>query len=217
MITGDLPVCEPISPAGPEEYGAAVENCPQLTAMATRDRDRRQVYAAEELAAEQTILVAEQSVEYLQETADQLLGSSWWTSNFGADPVAVMLNRSNQRSFYDPDRRLVSLSPVSADLGTLCHELAHTAAFDHGSDGAVHGSRFRSLHVAVRAAVLGSPCAEDLRAVYGQFNLAVPTIRDLHHAPDDPILPGTLYERTVVVGRPSAGSSSASAHGPIAL
>ncbi|MBT8241031.1 MAG: SprT-like domain-containing protein, partial [Acidimicrobiia bacterium] len=188
----------------------------RLTEMATRDSDRRQVYAAEELSAEQTVLVTAQSVDYLQDTADQLFGSSWWASNFCADPVAVIRNRSNQRSFYDPDRRLISLSPRSVDVGTLCHELAHTAAFDRGFDGAVHGPRFRTLHVVVRAAVLGSVCAHDLRIVYNQFGLSVPTYRDVPDAPADPILPRSLYERTVVVGRPSVPAWSVCDHGPIA-
>ncbi len=183
----------------------------------SRDVDRRQVYAAEDLSAQHTVLAMPQPIRYLQDTANRLVASQWWTTNFGSDAVTVVPNRSSQRSFYSPDRRLISLSLRSVDLSTLCHELAHAAAFDRGLNGAIHGPRFRSLNVSVHAAMLGHVSAEDLLDVYHQFGLATANLQDVSDAPAVPVLDRSLYERTEVRGQPATRSGSSLSTGSIAL
>jgi len=78
-----------------------------------------------------------------------------------------------------------------------------------------HGRRFRTLHVQVRAALLGEQCAADLLAVYRQFGLG--TDRPDQAVPSAPVLPADFYLREQIVGRPSVGRPSEARGGPIAL
>lgn len=183
----------------------------------TRDNERRQVYCAEDLCAEGTVFVQPRSIEYLQNLVDQLIASPWWTAHLRAEPVSVRENRSGRRSFYSHDRRLISLSPRSLDLNTLCHELAHVAAFDLGVLGPAHGPGFRSLHVLIRRVTLGAQCADDLAEVYAQFGLSVTSAPDLPENPDHSVLDRSMYNHVVVVGRPSDQREIPTYGAPVAL
>jgi hypothetical protein len=182
-----------------------------------RDTERRQVYCAEDLCAEGTVFARSRSIGYLQDVVDQLIASPWWIAHVGVEPVSVRVNRSDRRSLYSHDRRLISLSPRSLDLNTLCHELAHAAAFDSGVAGPAHGPRFRSLHVIIRRAILGPECADDLAQVYAQFGLSAPSLDDFPEDPETSVLDSSVYNNVVVVGRPAGQREIQNRGAPIAL
>lgn len=194
-----------------------------MSARTLRDVDRRQVYRAEELSAELTILDEPRSVAELVFVVDRLRSGAWWRTHFGTRPLAVRINRSLLRSYWDPNLRCVSLSPSASDLSTLCHELAHVAATDLGHPtGPPHGPIFRSLHVSVRHAVLGRRAGDDLAEVYGQFGLPVgpfPGRVRSQSAWSEPVLDPADYsdERVVGVDRIEPWSPRSNRLGPIAL
>ena len=193
-----------------------------------RDVDRRQVYCAEDLSAENTILVLIRPIGQLQSVVDFVLQSVWWSANSAGAPAAigVSINRSELRSCWQPWTRRISLSPKGADLSTLCHELAHAAVTDFpplgGSQQPDHGSHFRNLHVAIRHAVLGRQCGDDLAEVYGQFGLGSRSINPAKaHPPPwaNPAFEPATYEaeRRTVPGAPVVARVPQNGAGVIAL
>lgn len=188
-----------------------------MTDRNDRDNDRRQVYAAEDLSAELTILVERRSIPGLQSVADDLGASAWWRRNFNPAPVQVRSNRSQQRSYFDPVSRRICLSPVAQDLNTLLHEITHVACLDRSVVGPVHGPTFRGLHLQVRQAVTGRRSAIDLRQVYEQFGLAVDPLSGLEQPQQPSLLGDHLYEETRVVGRPGVNGNRRAHRGAIAL
>lgn len=193
-----------------------------------KDVDRRQVYCAEDLSAESTILVLICPVEELQSVVDLVLQSHWWNANSVVGPAAidVSINRSELRSYWQPGARRIRLSAYAADLSTLCHELAHAAVTDFPPPGGAsqpdHGAHFRRLHVAIRHAVLGRQCGDDLLEVYDQFGLGShSTITNPSNpAPwANPALEPACYQavRRTVPGAPVVGQGLRNAAAAIAL
>lgn len=188
-----------------------------MTRNRARDNDRSQVYAAEDLSAELTILAEPRPIEELQQVALDLCASPWWGHNFDSVPVRVAQNRSDQQSYFTAATRTISLSPIAQDLNTLIHELAHAACFDLGEAGPIHGPRFRGVHVRVRAAVTGARSGADLHELYQQFGLGVDPGLDLVPIDQPPILSTQLYESVRVVGRPDPNGKPVPHRGSIAL
>ncbi len=182
-----------------------------------RDSHKSQVYAAEDLSAELTVLVEPQPIEQLQGVVDDLCASPWWVRHFDSRPIRVHTNRSAQRSYFNPTQRCISLSPVAHDLNTLLHELAHAACADLGRTGPVHGPEFRAVHVLIRTAVTGQQSGDDLRKVYEQFGLGAGQLSDLDEPSQAPILGGAPYLAERIVGRPGFASKATAHKGPIAL
>lgn len=193
-----------------------------------RDVDRRQVYCAEDLSAESTILVLLRPLEELQSVADVVLQSVWWNVNSVVvlAAISVRINRSELRSCWQPGARRISLSPNGADLGTLCHELAHAAVTDFPAAGGApqpdHGAHFRSLHVAVRQVVLGQQCGDDLAEVYDQFGLGSRSINPAQAGlvpwANPALDPATYHaEWRTVPGAPVVAREPRNAAGAIAL
>lgn len=190
-----------------------------------RDSERTQVYAAEDLSAENTVLVALQPLAALQSVVVELLGSRWWRRGCGATPQAidVAVNRSMQRSLWLPSRRRISLSPLSMDLNTLCHELAHAAAEDFGvpaEAAPVHGRNFREMHVGVRHGVMGRRCGDDLAEVYRQFGLGISVSNDRETAAwTDSVFAAEQYAADAIleIGRKPNFQPVTKTRGPIAL
>lgn len=196
--------------------------------VVVRDSDRRQVYSAEDLSVENTILVRDRTLELLQSVVDGVLDSLWWRTNSVVDPAAigVSLNRSALRSCWQPCARRISLSPNGVDLSTLCHELAHAAVTDFAPpDGPLqpdHGPHFRTLHVAIRHVVLGKQCGDDLAEVYHQFGLASGLFTSAPAAPPPwsaPVLVPSIYEAEWLTepGAPVVAREPRNATGAIAL
>ncbi|NNE95757.1 MAG: hypothetical protein HKN24_06980 [Acidimicrobiales bacterium] len=180
-----------------------------------RDEQRRQVYAAEDLAGEGTALSEPRTVEFLTRSTEALCRGRWWRVDLGCGAVDIALNRSEQRSYFSPLTRVISLSPQACDLGTLTHELAHAAAFDTDGYEPLHGPHFRTLHVQVRRAMLGTRCAADLLAVYRQFGLATMNAQSV--VPSGSVLPTELYLQERIAGRPPGHHTSRRPGPPIAL
>ncbi|NNF56180.1 MAG: hypothetical protein HKN03_17265 [Acidimicrobiales bacterium] len=196
--------------------------------VVVRDSDRRQVYFAEDLSAENTILVLNRSLELLQSVVERVLDSRWWRTNSVGDPAAVgvWMNRSALRSCWQAETRRISLSPNGVDLSTLCHELAHAAVTDFALPGGPpqpnHGPHFRTLHVAVRHLVLGKQCGDDLAEVYHQFGLASGLVTPAPAGPPPwsaPVLSPSIYEAAWLTepGVLVAGREPRNATGAIAL
>ena len=190
---------------------------PTTRDQTTRDKDRSQVYAAEDLSAELTILVDPRPIEQLQQIAINLCASPWWSENFDSTAVEVVSNRSEQRSYFKASTRTISLSPRAQDLNTLVHELAHVGCADLGDVGPVHGARFRGVHVCLRAAVAGDRSGADLREVYGQFGLTVDVPSGLKPMGQPPVLRCEVYDAVRIVGRPDSVGKPGPHSGPIAL
>ncbi len=194
-----------------------------MSTTAQRDVDRRQVYRAEELAAELTILDERRSLAELVAIAERLRSGWWWQAHFGTRGIEVRTNRSRLGSYWNPTTRIVSLCPSASDLSTLCHELAHVAATDWGrSTGPPHGPMFRTLHVGVRHALLGQRAGDDLAEVYTQFGLPLHRFSSAIH--DRPAWAETALdpaeytaERIVRVDRFDQRPSGSIRPGPIAL
>ncbi len=193
-----------------------------------RDVDRRQVYCAEDLSAESTILVLRRPLGELQAVVDLVLQSVWWNANSVVVPAAisVSINRSELRSCWQPGARRISLSPNGADLSTMCHELAHAAVTDFPPPGGApqpdHGLHFRCLHVAIRHVVLGQQCGDDLAEVYDQFGLGSRSINPAQAGPTpwaNPALDPANYhaEWRTVPGAPIVAGELRNAAGAIAL
>lgn len=181
------------------------------------DRQRRQVYIAEDLASEHTVLDAVQDHAWLVGVVEQIVGSSWWRSVGGGQGVAVKWNRSRYRSHWDPIERRISLSPEAMTLSTILHEMAHALVTDTGRpDWSHHGPQFRGAHVALRKLVLGATCAGDLVEVYRQFGLAVEPFH-WSEVTGPPLLDQGVYDDRRIVGRPGRPSQPASGRPPIAL
>lgn len=181
------------------------------------DRERRQVYAADDLASEHTVLDEAQDRAWLAGVVAEVVGSSWWQTIGGGRTVALRQNRSRRRSYWDPSARLMSVSPEAMSLSTLVHELAHVVITDTGRpDWLHHGPQFRGAQVALRRLVLGEACAADLAEVYAQFGLAV----DAAHWPKvsgSPVLDSDWYDGLRVQGRPGLSGPKPGRRPPIAL
>lgn len=188
-----------------------------MTTSNDRDNERSQVYAAEDLSAELTVLVEPRSIRWLQDVVHGLTASAWWRDNFDSAPVQVLANRSQQRSYFDAGRRRISLSPAAQDLNTLLHEITHVACMDRSVAEPVHGPIFRGTHVHVRKRVTGRQSATDLREVYEQFGLSVDPISCLDHPCQPSLLGDHVYEETRIVGRPGSHENRTVHRGAIAL
>lgn len=191
-----------------------------MTGASVRDRHRRQVYVAEELAAENTVLDNHHDAHWLAALVGDVVVSPWWAAAGGHDRVDVVVNRSAQRSYWDPQRRRLSLSPRATTVATVTHELAHALVTDTGPMWrSPHGSEFRGAHVLIRRLVLGYRCAMDLAEVYRQFGLAVDTTPWVpQEVPARSILDSSWYDGLTIVGRPRTTSiRSPVGHRPIAL
>lgn len=188
-----------------------------MTRVQGRDQQRRQVYAAEDLASESTVLAENQPLEGLETLVAAAVASSWWVGAGGRRPVEVVVNRSRQRSYWDPVRRKLSLSPLAMNVATVTHELAHALVTDTGSPGwCAHGAEFRGAHVLVRSLAFGDRCGTDLAEVYGQFGLAV----DQSPWPTGvtgPLLDARRYDATTIVGRPDGSPRPNGPVGPAAI
>lgn len=188
-----------------------------MTRASGRDQQRRQVYAAEDLASESTVLAESQPLHGLATLVAAIVESSWWGRAGGPSPVEVAVNRSRQHSYWDPERRRLILSPLATNLATVTHELAHALVTDTGSTRwCAHGAEFRGAHVLVRRFVLGDRCGADLAEVYGQFGLTVDST-PWPAAADGPLLDARRYDAITVVGRPAGSRRATGPVGPAAI
>ncbi len=179
-----------------------------------RDHERQQVYTAEDLSGEHTVLVDPREIVELRQILGQLQAQPWWTGNFSAEPITLVANRSTQQSSFDPVQRRISLSPAATDLNTLAHEVTHAAVHDRNYREAPHGPRFRALHVMVRAAILGPESGVDLAEQYRRFGLALGRLPGVE-TPGESVFNEAVYRNQHIAGWP--GMNTPAHRGPIAL
>jgi hypothetical protein len=152
-----------------------------------RDAKRSDVYLAEEVAFDGTVLADRPGGAALRGAVEGVLASAWWRSNVG-DPSAVrrVTVRSASDSHWAASTGTLALDPGESWF-VVTHELAHVAA---GVGHEVHGPAWRGWDEALVSAVFGADLAALLRASFDRFALpvAVPSLA-VPATPLHPIVP----------------------------
>ena len=133
------------------------------------DRERAQVYAAENAAFEGTSIESIVDFADLTALAVRVTSNDWWPS-----PPPIVKQARNDASTSTTVWRVgqppeVRITRPQQTRGTLVHELAHVLA----GRNAGHGSLYRSAHLTVAESALGSEPAGWLGQAYRDFGLTI--------------------------------------------
>lgn len=116
-----------------------------------RDSQRQKVYNAEcDLFLGSAGMFPKDNERGMQEFANEVVGSSWWKSNFPKqNSVTIGSTSSMKRSYATPSTCTIKISRHSSHRNhiTILHELAHIAIGLNGLQG--HGPEFTAAYIAL--------------------------------------------------------------------